>query len=219
MKTNKIQLILYTILTASVVHAGVISAIYTPQTGTVNVDFDTLQIDGLGVSDWMIWDDSSAANIHDRKSGGQIIVNPGAASPSSHTSYTFSWSDGGIVGSGVSEAGLGYKIFGAAVFNINAPAESEGTYRVYTEAGATAQSFYNPFLGAITIPAGTHGYIDVKFENTAASPVTIEAFSTWQNADTSIYAAAVSQIPEPAVASFVILFGTSMLFIKRRLTA
>lgn len=221
MNKNKLLLLSAAILMTSLAHAGVISATFTPQAGTVNVNLDTLQIGGNAVSDWMIFDDSSTANIHDRKSGGQLIVNPASASPTApYTSYTFSWS-GGIVapGTGTSEAGLGYKINGAADFDIIAPAGSEGTYRLYAEAGATPQSFYNPFLGGIVVPAGTHGYIDVKFDNPSASPASVRLFSTWQNGDTGIYAAAASLVPEPGVIGLVALVGIGTLFIKRRFTA
>jgi hypothetical protein len=212
------------LLITSAVQAGIISsATYTEQTGVVNVDFDTLTLQGHALDDWMIFDAQSSALVHTQLEGKDLLASPllaGSATPLSGD-YIFSWSDGTPIATGSNESELGFIANGSIYLNVSAQSQYKGIFRLYVSSSEEDTLNISTVFGQdalqVTVGANTHGYIDVTYDNNSAFVDTVRIQTTGTAAkEISFYATAVAQIPEPAVASLIILFGGSLLFIRRR---
>ncbi|MDF7809049.1 hypothetical protein P4E94_16510 [Pontiellaceae bacterium B12219] len=220
---KSILLVSVSFLISAGVQAGIVSsAAYTEQTGVIDVDFDTLTLQGHALDDWMIFGD---AGVYTERADSTLILPPqlsGFFSELPPTNYNLSWTGGAPVASGADAEGLGIKGWGTFTFSVSVPVDYSGIFRFYVgaevEDSYTVSTVYSGDNQQVIVDAGSHGYIDVAYENNNAFAETLLIQTTASSAgeESSFYGAAVAQIPEPAVASLILLFGGSLLVIRRR---
>ena len=219
----KMKWFLFFLVLPCLAQAGIVqSASYTQQgLGDLNLNFDSLTLQGHPIVDWMIFDDSANNEIYSQKANTSYLLTPEASGAAGATNlYNFSWSDGDPIQTGNAVSGLGFSGYGTFRFKTSVPVAFGGIFRLYvgalTNDTYTISTVYAGDNLTVDVSGSSFGFIDINFSNTTAYAETILVSINGQNSvEPHFYANVVSEVPEPRAILFLGLSSVMLLWCRR----